>query len=458
MTKKLFGTDGIRGVANTELSPELAFKLGRAVVATLPESAGVDALPRVLIGRDTRRSGEMLEGALVAGITSAGADAVLAGIVPTPAVALLLKDGAYDAGIVISASHNPPEYNGLKVFSGDGYKLSDEQEAGIEALLHTDDVPLPEGHDDRPVGCKVGRAYPLADAVEHYVHELVALFEPNSLKGLRVVLDCGHGASVITSPAAFRALGAQVTAINEDFSGDDINVCCGSTHLDVVGECVQSGNYDLGIAHDGDADRMLAVDEHGEVIDGDHIIVMCAKCLRDEGLLPDAPVVTTVMANLGFNRALEELGLAIETTQVGDRYVLERMRQTGAILGGEQSGHVIFLRHNTTGDGLLSALMLAHLVAASDKTASELAKVMTSYPQVLRNVTVKDKDIAGNAELQAAIAAAEEELADTGRVLVRASGTEPLVRVMVEAADAAQAEAVAEKLVVAVASQLGYTE
>jgi len=481
MSKKLFGTDGIRGIANTELTPELAFKLGRAVVGVLPESAFARAAkaestaegtaqrrPRILIGRDTRRSGKMLEGALSAGITSAGADVILAGIVPTPAVSLLLQDGRFDAGIVISASHNPPEYNGLKVFlaeAGIVKKLSDTQEAQVEELLHTSDVPLPqfctEDSDDcqcrpsRPTGAALGRVETLPTAAEEYVQGLVELFPIDALKGMKVALDCGHGASCATSPAAFAALGATVTVINDDYNGDDINVGCGSTNLKIIAECVQSGNFDLGIAHDGDADRMLAVDETGAEVDGDYIMAICAKYLKDTGQMDRLPVVGTVMANLGFIRALESLDIPVETTAVGDRYVLKRMYETGAILGGEQSGHIIFLQHNSTGDGLLSALMLASIVASSGKKLSELTQVMTSYPQVLINVYVANKDAQACDALQAHIAQVEDTLGDTGRVLVRASGTEPMVRVMVEAANAELAQSAAEDLAATVKKELG---
>ncbi|MCL2438445.1 MAG: phosphoglucosamine mutase [Coriobacteriia bacterium] len=481
MSKKLFGTDGIRGIANTELTPELAFKLGRAIVATLPSDAfafteesgkkvtDVTAAvkfrrPRVLIGRDTRRSGKMLEGALSAGITSAGADAVLAGIVPTPAVSLLLQDDCFDAGVVISASHNPPEYNGLKVFMGGGKKLSDKQEEQVEELLHTDDVPLPKFCNDddackcrpnRPTGSSVGRVEVLVTATEEYVQKLVALFPIGALKGMKIALDCGHGASYSASPAALEALGAEVVVLNDDFSGDDINVGCGSTHLEVVARCVRSGDFDLGIAHDGDADRMLAVDETGAEVDGDHIMAVCAKYLKDTGQMDELPVVGTVMANLGFVRALEGMGIPVETTAVGDRYVLERMYETGAVLGGEQSGHIIFLQHNSTGDGLLSALMLSYIVASSDKPLSKLTKVMKDFPQVLINVYVSSKGVEGCAPLQTAMRSAEAELGDTGRILVRASGTEKMVRVMVEASDEELAQNLAQNLAAVVEKELG---
>ena len=474
MSKKLFGTDGIRGVANTELTPELAFKLGRAVVACLPretfarqENSSSNepcVRPRILIGRDTRRSGQMIEGALCAGITSAGADAVLAGIVPTPAVSLLLQDNLFVAGVVISASHNPPQYNGLKVFLAGGKKLSDEQELQVEELLHTDDVPLPmfcdnldecECRPSRPTGQRLGRIESFPGAADEYVAQTVSVFPIDALSGLKVVLDCGHGAASVTSPAAFRALGAELTVLNDDYNGDDINVGCGSTNLEVISRAVQSGSYDLGISHDGDADRMLAVDESGNEIDGDHIMAICAKYLKETGQMTNQPVVTTVMANLGFNKALEDLGIDLEITAVGDRYVLQRMYETDAILGGEQSGHIILLQHNSTGDGLLSGLMLAMIVAKEKKPLSELAQVMKSYPQVLINVPVKSKDIESSAALQAELAQATAKLGDSGRVLVRASGTEKLIRVMVEASDADLAQSIADKLAASVKTELG---
>lgn len=468
MAKKLFGTDGIRGVANLELKPELAFKLGRAIAASLPAEAfeaRASRRPSVLIGRDTRRSGKMLEAALSAGLNSAGVDAVLAGIVPTPAISILLQDDRFDAGVVVSASHNPPEYNGLKVFMAGGKKLSDEQELQIEKLLHTEDVPLPQFCDEptdacacrpsRPIGTALGTVRELETATEEYVQRLVALFPANALQGMKIALDCGHGASFKASPAAFETLGAEVTVLNEDFDGDDINLDCGSTHLEVVADCVKSGGFDLGIAHDGDADRMLAVDQKGAEVDGDYIMAICAKYLKDSGQIENIPVVGTVMANLGFVRALEDMGISVETTAVGDRYVLKRMHETGAILGGEQSGHIIFLQHNSTGDGLLSALMLSYILAQSSQPLSELCKVMKSYPQVLINVSVQNKDIAGSSALQNAIVDAEDTLGNSGRVLVRASGTEKMVRVMVEASEEELAQKLAERLAVLVEEELG---
>ncbi|MCL2680794.1 MAG: phosphoglucosamine mutase, partial [Coriobacteriia bacterium] len=410
--------------------------------------------PRVLIGRDTRRSGKMLEGALAAGITSAGADAVLAGVVPTPAISLLLAGQCFDAGVVISASHNPPEYNGMKVFWGTGKKLDDAQQEQIEALLQSDEVLLPGARTDRPTGTQLGRVETFPGAAAEYVAKLTAIFPYHGLQGLRVAIDCGHGAACKTTPAAFEALGATISVINDDYSGDDINVACGSTNLKVVAEAVQSGDFDLGIAHDGDADRMLAVDQNGAVIDGDQLMAICAQYLKDKGEMDGLPVVSTVMANLGFARALQDRDIAVEITDVGDRHVLQRMYETGAILGGEQSGHLIFLQHNSSGDGLLSALMLAHILVQSGKSLSDLAGVMKHYPQVLHNVPVASKDIASSQALQAAISDACTQLGDSGRVLIRPSGTEKLVRVMVEAADEDQAEAVATSLAAVVAQEL----
>lgn len=448
MAGKLFGTDGIRAVANTVLTPEMAFRLGRAVVEVLGSGS---QRPRVLIGRDTRRSGEMLEAALAAGITSAGGDALSAGVIPTPAIALLLRDYDASCGVVISASHNPPEYNGLKVFSADGYKLDDADQDAIEALL-TGPVDDPTA---RLTGAALGRTVTLPDATERYIRYMVDVLGRGALNGLKVAIDCGHGAAHTATPVAFHRLGAQVKAINADYNGDDINVGVGSTHMDVIADLVKSGDFDLGIAHDGDADRMLATDENGEIIDGDCLLAIAAKYLQDTDRLPVPVVVGTVMSNMGLPRALADLGIRFEATAVGDRYVLERMRETGAVLGGEQSGHVIYLQYNTTGDGLLSALMLAAAVKHAGKPASELARIMTRYPQVTENVTVTSKALDDNAAVTAAIQAAADALADDGRVLVRASGTEPLVRVMVEAADTDRAARIASDLAAVVQEHLG---
>lgn len=445
MATKLFGTDGIRGVANKELTPAIAFRLGQAVVTYLTDKSRA----RFIIGRDTRISGTMLESALVAGITSAGADAFLCGVIPTPAVAHLIRELDMDGGIVISASHNPPEFNGLKVFSREGFKLPDDLEEQIEVFLNSRE-PI-----EAPFGAHVGVAYCEEDAVERYISFVTNCFEPHALKGLRIALDCGHGASSLTSPEAFERLGAEVTAINTDFNGNDINVGCGSTHLEPLIELVKSGGFDLGIAHDGDADRTLAVDEQGNAIDGDQIIAVLAQDMHDRGVLHNDTVVSTVMCNLGFERALSERGFNVIKTKVGDRYVLEQMQAMGANIGGEQSGHVILLDHNSTGDGLITALSIVSVVAKTGKPLSELVSIMTKYPQVLENVHVEQKQrLAASARVVDAIKAAEDELGDTGRVLVRASGTEPLVRVMAEAQDIEQAERVVAELARIVAEEL----
>ncbi|MDO8849063.1 MAG: phosphoglucosamine mutase [Coriobacteriia bacterium] len=442
---KLFGTDGVRGIANSELTPELAFKLGEAAGHFLGErGAG-----RIVVGMDTRRSGDLLEASLVAGICSSGASALRAGIVPTPAVAFLARELGADGGVVISASHNPAEYNGIKFFDRDGFKLPDEIEDEIEEFL------IAERDWERPTGALVGVTEAVPAAAERYIAHAVTTV-PDRLDGLRVAIDCGHGAASVSTPAAFRALGAEVTAVNCDWDGTDINRACGSTHLDVIAEVVRSGEFDLGIAHDGDADRVLAVDETGAVIDGDAIMAVCALDLRDRSALNGDTVVATVMSNLGFDVALRERGISVVKTRVGDRYVLDQMRASGAVFGGEQSGHVIFLEHATTGDGLVTALQLAAVIRRSGKRLSELAGVMVHYPQVLENVRVAHRELlSSSAAIADAVRMAEATLGDSGRVLVRASGTEPLVRVMVEAAEESQARSIAEHIAGLVRVELG---
>ena len=442
---KLFGTDGIRGIANIDLTPELAFRLGEAVVKYLSD----DGSSKFVVGRDTRRSGTMLQSALIAGITSAGGDVLLASMIPTPAVAYLTKRLKADGGIVISASHNPPEHNGLKVFSREGFKLPDDLEGLIEVYLNTTTTFM------RPRGDQIGQLTHIDDATAHYVHHTTDAFDPGCLQGLRIALDCAHGASAISSPKAFELLGAEVTAINTDYNGDDINVECGSTHMEGLQELVCSGDFDMGIAHDGDADRVLAVDENGEIVDGDRIIAIIARHMKENGTLDNDTVVSTVMANLGFEKAMDELGIQTVKTKVGDRYVLEQMLTQDTNLGGEQSGHIILLDHNTTGDGLLVALKLADIVAQTGKTLSELGEVMTQYPQIMINVPVANKQhLVASARLRNAIDEAEQRLGDQGRVLVRASGTESLVRVMAEAASFEEARAIVEELVEVVKEEL----
>ena len=441
---RLFGTDGVRGIANADLTPELAFRLGEAAGHFL----GDRGRGRIVVGRDTRRSGEMLEAALVAGLCAGGADALVAGIVPTPAVALLVRECGADGGVVISASHNAPQYNGIKFFSRDGFKLPDDLEDEIETFCTT------ERDWVRPTGAEVGRIEPIPDAIERYIAHCVDTVDVD-LTGLTIAVDCGHGASALATPDALRRLGAKVIAINTDFNGMDINVESGSTNMGALSQLMLDHEVDLGIAHDGDADRVLAVDEAGAEVDGDAIMAICAARMKERGTLALDTVVSTVMCNLGFEIAMRDLGINVIKTKVGDRYVLEQLQTSGAVLGGEQSGHIIFLEHNTTGDGLVTALQLAAVMQETGLPLSELRRVMRRYPQVLVNVPVADKArLATSAAVMDAIRVAEYELGETGRVLVRPSGTEPLVRVMAEASDEAAASAVVERLVGIVRAEL----
>lgn len=442
---RLFGTDGVRGIANVELTPELAFRLGEAAGHFLGEKG----VGRILVGKDTRKSGDMIEAALVAGICSGGADALVCGVIPTPGIAYLTRALEADGGVVISASHNPPEYNGIKFFSREGFKLPDELEDEIEEFTHR------KRDWERPVGAAVGRVRRIDDAVGRYVAHALESIDCD-LEGLTIAVDCGHGAASVATPAALRELGAKVIVINDDWNGNDINVGCGSTNLAPLADLVASHEVDFGIAHDGDADRVLAVDETGREVDGDVIMAICAEHMFAQGELRNDTVVGTVMSNMGFEVAMRQHGIHVVKTRVGDRYVLEQMLTMDAVLGGEQSGHIIFLEHNTTGDGLVTALKLAAVMKERDLPLSELRQVMHRYPQVLVNVHVADKALlVTSAAIADAVEAAEAELGDTGRVLVRASGTEPLVRVMVEAADEVKAQAVVDRLVEVVRSELG---
>jgi phosphoglucosamine mutase len=434
MMGKLFGTDGVRGVANTGLTPELAFRLGRAGAAVL---AGQEGRARVVVGRDTRISGDMLEAALVAGICSVGGDVLKVGVVPTPAVAWLTRHLEADAGVVISASHNPVADNGIKFFSSSGYKLPDPVEEEIERLVLEPEDTLP-----RPVGVELGRVQELEEAAERYIAHVCST-AGRGLGGIRVVLDCAYGAACRVAPAVFQRLGAEIYPLHNTPDGTNINVGCGSTHPEVLQAEVVARGADVGLAFDGDADRVIAVDEKGQLVDGDAIMTILALYRQEQGGLPGGQVVVTVMSNFGLHQALTAAGLRVHQTRVGDRYVLEEMLRTGAVLGGEQSGHIILLEHNTTGDGLLTGVQLLQVMAATGRPLSRLAAAMPHLPQLLVNVTVADKEAAmANPALLAAVAAAREQLAGRGRVLVRPSGTEPIIRLMVEGPDREELEAI----------------
>ena len=438
---RLFGTDGVRGKANSELTPELAYKLGRAAAIYFGNEC--KTAPTVLIGRDTRISGEMLESSLIAGICSAGGRAIAAGVIPTPAVAYLARKLETKAGIVISASHNPFYDNGIKFFGGDGYKLPDAVEDEIEAIVHkietNDDYPRPT--DDKL--CHVEYRHNL---VEDYVNFVINT-TTQRLDGMKIVLDCANGAAYEAMPEVLKRLGAKVITIGTAPNGININDNCGSTHIDNLKKVVLEEKADLGIAHDGDADRCLCVDEEGHIIDGDHILVICATEMMKDKNLPDNTVVTTVMANIGFRQAIHNLGGKFEITKVGDRYVLENMLKNGYKLGGEQSGHIIFTDYSTTGDGLITALQVLSAVKRTGKKASELNALMTTYPQVLLNVRVKDRTVYEKEAVQQSIKDAEAELGENGRILVRASGTEPLVRVMAEGPNQEELETLCRNIV-----------
>jgi phosphoglucosamine mutase len=444
---KLFGTDGVRGLANADLTPELALALGRAVVGVLREEAA--APPAVVVGRDPRASGALLESALVAGILSAGGQVLAAGVIPTPAVAFLTRHYRAAAGAVISASHNAMPDNGIKFFGPEGFKLPDAVEERIETALGAADQGAP-----RPVGGEVGGLRRTADdAVEAYLAHL--LEGVPDLGGLRVVVDCANGAATAAAPAAYRRAGASVTAVAAEPNGHNINAGVGSTYPEHVQEAVVRTGAAVGLAHDGDADRVLAVDERGELVDGDVILAVAALDERVRGELPTGTVVTTVMTNLGFRLAMAEHGIQVQQTAVGDRYVLEAMLAGGHTLGGEQSGHVIFLDRATTGDGLLTGLRLLSIMARTGRPLSELATVMRRLPQVLVNVRVDDRrGLDGAAAVWRAVQAEEARLGDRGRVLVRPSGTEPVVRVMVEAETEQAARATADRLADVVAAAL----
>ncbi len=441
---RLFGTDGVRGLANGEvLTPELAVALSASAAHVLAERDRSHR-PVAVVGRDPRASGEMLEAAVVAGLTAAGADAIRVGVLPTPAVAFLVASLGADLGVMISASHNAMPDNGIKLFAAGGHKLPDAVEDAVEAGI---DVLGP-----RPTGAGIGRVRELPDAGARYGdHLLVATGFP--LDGLKVVVDCAHGAASAVAPEVYHRAGAHVVAVAAEPDGLNINDGVGSTHLGLVRAAVLEHGADLGIAHDGDADRCLAVDASGADVDGDRIMAVLAMAMRDSGELARNTLVATVMSNLGLHLAMREAGISMRITGVGDRYVLEELRTGGYSLGGEQSGHVVLPAYATTGDGLLTALRLMARMAFTKSTLAELASVVTVLPQVLENVQVVDKEaVASSEDVRAAVTAAEQELGDTGRVLLRPSGTEQLVRVMVEAATAEQAKAVAVRLAEVVAA------
>ncbi|MFF2777799.1 phosphoglucosamine mutase [Streptomyces sp. NPDC058052] len=450
---RLFGTDGVRGVANADLTAELALGLSVAAAHVLAEAGTFEGhRPTAVVGRDPRASGEFLEAAVVAGLASAGVDVLRVGVLPTPAVAHLTGVLGADLGVMLSASHNAMPDNGIKFFARGGHKLADDLEDKIEAVYEEHRTGAPW---DRPTGAGVGRVRDYDEGFETYVSHLLSVL-PNRLDGLKIVLDEAHGAAARVSPEAFTRAGAQVVTIGAAPDGLNINDGCGSTHLGLLKAAVLEHGADLGIAHDGDADRCLAVDHTGEEVDGDQILAVLSLAMREAGTLRGETVVATVMSNLGFKLAMEREGLTLVQTAVGDRYVLESMKEHDYALGGEQSGHVIVLDHATTGDGTLTGLMLAARVAATGKSLAELASVMERLPQILINVKDVDKSrVSTSGELAAAVADAERELGTTGRVLLRSSGTEPLVRVMVEAADIEQARSVAQRLADVVKSALG---
>ena len=446
--RKLFGTDGVRGVANKELTCELAYRLGKAGAYVLGK--GKEGI-KVVVGMDTRISGDMLESALSAGLMSEGANVIFLGVVPTPAVAYLTRKYNADCGVVISASHNPFEYNGIKFFSDKGYKLSDEIELEIESIV--EDLGK---IDYIPVGEKIGCKNRTTNAVREYADYLKSI-TGDSLEGMKVVLDCANGAAFEVAPLVFSELGAQVEVINASPNGTNINVSCGSTHPKALCKKVVEAGAHIGLAYDGDADRLIAVDEKGEIVNGDHIMAICAADMKKKGKLKNDTLVVTVMSNIGLHKAAKENGISIEQTKVGDRYVLEEMLKKGYNLGGEQSGHLIFLDYNTTGDGVLSSLVLASTVKSSGKSLSSLAEMMTIYPQVLVNAKVKNENklsYMNDDVIRKEIQKIEDMMKGSGRVLIRPSGTEPLVRVMLEGEEESQLMDLAKGLAGVIESKL----
>lgn len=447
---RIFGTDGVRGIANSELTAQLAFKLGQAGAKVLTKNCS--GAPKILVGKDTRASGDMLEASLNAGFCTMGAQVYCVGVLPTPAVAYLIRKYNMDAGVVISASHNPMEYNGIKFFSSEGYKLSDELEAEIEEYVL-------DGKDlgELPVGKDVGRVHTKRSGMQDYVDYIRSTVD-GDFSNLKIALDCANGASFECAKLLFDSLGAKAEYICNTPDGCNINDGCGSTHTQKLSEYVKNGGFDLGLAFDGDADRLLAVDENGVLVDGDKIMAICALELRKQGKLKRDTVVATVMSNLGFFNALKANGIKYEQTTVGDRYVLENMLANGYCIGGEQSGHIIFLDYNTTGDGLMTAVRLTSALRDSGKKMSDLASVVEILPQVLVNARIKNENkntYMEDKEIAEAIRKIEEKFAGNGRVLIRPSGTEPLVRVMLEGKDKSEIKEEATALAKMIEERLG---
>ncbi len=437
----LFGTDGARGVANTEITGELAMKIGRATAMVLAENSTYK--PKVLIGTDTRKSADMLSYALASGLCSVGADVLMLGVVPTPAVAFLVKEYGYDAGVMISASHNPCEYNGIKIFQSTGYKLPDAIEEEIEGII-LDEAKIPPV----VIGGDVGKVTVAQNAVKDYINHIASTAD-KQFYGMKIALDCANGSASVTANELFKQLGAECVVINALPDGTNINDNCGSTHIEALSSFVKEHGFELGFAFDGDADRLLAVDKNGELVDGDKLMAICAKYYKDNNKLNGNTLVATVMSNMGLFEFCDKNGINCEKTKVGDRYVLELMLEKGYHIGGEQSGHIIFLDHATTGDGQLSAVQVLNIIRGTGKSLDELASDIEIFPQVLKNVKVSafgKHRLNEDKEIKLAVETAEKELGKNGRVLVRASGTEPLVRVMLEGRDPKQIERLSETI------------
>jgi phosphoglucosamine mutase len=450
MTKQLFGTDGVRGIANMyPMTTEMAMQLGRAAAYVFKHE---DRRGRIVIGKDTRLSGYMIENALAAGICSMGVDVLLVGPLPTPGIAFITSSMRADAGVVISASHNPYQDNGIKFFARDGFKLPDELELQIEDLIFSDRID-----SLRPTAEEVGKAFRVDDAIGRYIVFLKNTFPRElDLVGMKIVLDCAHGAAYRVAPAVLEELGAEVIPYGVKPNGTNINAGCGSTHPEVISAAVREHGADLGIALDGDADRCIFVDEHGNEVDGDHIMAICGIDMIRRDALPKNTVVGTVMSNMGLDIAMRQAGGRVVKTDVGDRYVVEEMRRNGYRFGGEQSGHMVFFDHNTTGDGIISALQVLAILQKSGKPLSELASVMTALPQVLVNVRVRERrNIEELPEVVKVIEDVESRLGDTGRVLIRYSGTEPLMRIMLEGQDQEEITGMANEIAFLVKSSIG---